>query len=78
MVNTLPRGAHSRILARIDGPRWRLVGVELARCSTRDEIPAASPGGGFAADGRLEVFAVGEDSALWHLRRTAPNGAWSQ
>src|ERR1700744_117571 len=33
---------------------------------------------GFAPDGRLEVFAVGEDSALWHLRRTAPNGAWSQ
>jgi hypothetical protein len=26
-------------------------------------------GAGMNADGRLEVFARGSDSALWHLRR---------
>jgi acylphosphatase len=29
------------------------------------------------ADGRLEVFAVGTDNALWHIWQTAPNGGWS-
>jgi len=28
-------------------------------------------------DGRLEAFATGTDSALWHLWQTAPNGGWS-
>ncbi len=28
-------------------------------------------------DGRLEAFAHGTDSALWHVWRTAPNGNWS-
>jgi hypothetical protein len=30
-----------------------------------------------SADGRLELFVVGEDDALWHLWQTAPNGGWS-
>jgi len=29
------------------------------------------------ADGRLEVFTVGADGALWHIWQTAPNGTWS-
>lgn len=29
------------------------------------------------SDGRLEVFARGADSALWHIWQTAPNGSWS-
>src|SRR6266581_2318788 len=29
------------------------------------------------ADGRLEVFAAGNDGALWHIWQTAPNGTWS-
>ena len=28
-------------------------------------------------DGRLEVFTVGTDGALWHLWQVAPNGTWS-
>ena len=28
-------------------------------------------------DGRLEVFTVGSDGALWHIWQTTPNGTWS-
>ena len=28
-------------------------------------------------DGRLEVFATGTDSAVWHIWQTAPNNGWS-
>lgn len=28
-------------------------------------------------DGRLEVFALGSDRAIWHIWQTAPNGGWS-
>lgn len=28
-------------------------------------------------DGRLEVFTVGSDGALWHLWQSRPNGTWS-
>lgn len=44
----------------------------------------ASLGGGVSSiavgrnlDGRLEVFARGTDSALWHTWQTTPNGGWS-
>jgi hypothetical protein len=30
-----------------------------------------------APDGRVELFIVGNDLALWHLRQTAPGGGWS-
>jgi len=36
------------------------------------------PAVGSSADGRLELFAVGGDDALWHLRQIAPNDGWSQ
>ena len=29
------------------------------------------------ADGRIEVFARGEDNALWHTWQTAPNNGWA-
>ncbi len=29
------------------------------------------------ADGRLEVFTIGSDGALWHIWQTSPNGTWS-
>src|SRR6266566_2719587 len=35
------------------------------------------PGVGKNADGRLEVFTVGTDGALWHIYQVAPNGTWS-
>src|SRR5260370_24571733 len=28
-------------------------------------------------DGRLEVFTVGSDGALWHICQATPNGTWS-
>lgn len=30
-----------------------------------------------AADGRLEVFVVGNDENLWHMRQSTPGGDWS-
>jgi hypothetical protein len=33
---------------------------------------------GTNADGRQELFAVGEDGALWQKWQTAPNGGWSE
>ncbi|MCR1973127.1 hypothetical protein NSA52_03145 [Clostridium sporogenes] len=29
------------------------------------------------ADGRLEVFVIEKDNALWHIWQTAPNNGWS-
>ncbi len=29
------------------------------------------------ADGRLEVFAIGDDGVLWHIWQTSPNDNWS-
>lgn len=29
------------------------------------------------ADGRLEIMAIGNDGALWHIWQTAPGGSWS-
>ena len=30
-----------------------------------------------AADGHVELFIVGNDLALWHMRQTVPGGSWS-
>src|SRR6266567_2382900 len=35
------------------------------------------PGVGKNADGRLEVFTIATDGALWHIYQVAPNGTWS-
>jgi hypothetical protein len=32
---------------------------------------------GWGADGRLEVFVVGDDSQLYHATQIAPNDGWS-
>jgi hypothetical protein len=34
------------------------------------------PAVGRNADGRLEVFVVGTDNALWHTWQLSPGGAW--
>ena len=39
-----------------------------------DSTPAIAP----SADGRLELFTVGNDGALWHMWQTAPGGGWSR
>jgi hypothetical protein len=39
-----------------------------------DSAPAIAA----SADGRLELFVVGDDAALWHRRQTTPNGGWSR
>jgi hypothetical protein len=38
-----------------------------------DSAPALAP----SADGRLELFYVGSDRALWHIWQTTPSGGWS-
>ncbi len=30
------------------------------------------------ADGRLEIFALGDDNALWHIWQVTPNDGWSE
>ena len=45
-----------------------------------DGIRHVVPAGGTLAqngDGRLEVFARGDDNALWHIWQIAPNNGWS-
>jgi hypothetical protein len=37
----------------------------------------SSPSLGQNADGRLEVFTIGSDGALWHIWQVVPNGNWS-
>jgi predicted acylesterase/phospholipase RssA len=37
----------------------------------------ADPVAAINADGRIEVFAVGNDLALWHKYQTAPSNGWS-
>ncbi len=37
-------------------------------------VPAIAP----SADGRLELFVVGSDNALWHSWQTAPGNGWSR
>ncbi len=32
---------------------------------------------GCNADGRIELFGIGTDNALWHIWQTAPNNGWS-
>ncbi len=48
---------------------WNPPGVGLKSLQT----PAIAA----SADGRLELFAVGEDKALWHIWQTARNNGWS-
>jgi hypothetical protein len=39
-----------------------------------DDFQLAS---GTNADGRIEVFTIGDDGNLWHIWQTAPGGSWS-
>ena len=38
---------------------------------------ASDPAVGVNPDGRLEVFAVGQDGALQHIWQTAPGAGWN-
>jgi hypothetical protein len=38
----------------------------------------AQPVVGSNADGRLEVFGIGADGALWHIWQWRPGGDWSE
>jgi hypothetical protein len=47
--------------------------------SVRGQMPGVKLNGvvvGRNADGRLEVFAFGDDHAVWHTWQTAPNNGW--
>jgi acylphosphatase len=50
-------------------------GMTMSAANRDTDYRACSVGNN--EDGRLEVFGVGADSALWHIWQTAPNGAWS-
>jgi hypothetical protein len=49
---------------------WALLGIP----STTNNISA--PAVGKNQDGRLEVFVIGADGALWHIWQTSPGGTW--
>jgi hypothetical protein len=50
---------------------WASLGAPAAAGGLHRPVVAQS------ADGRLEVFAVGDDGALWHIWQTSVNGGWS-
>jgi len=69
-----------------DGNIWHIWQVlPNGGWSDWDTLGAPDPGiGQYAncfvgnnADGRLEVFVVGQDNSLWHIWQTAPNNGWS-
>jgi hypothetical protein len=60
----LPAGGWSNWTSHGSPPGIRLRG---------DKAPAIAAD----SEGRLELFAVGEDGALWHIWQTAPSGGWS-
>ena len=51
---------------------WRRLGKPPAEIRPADRIGVASN-----ADGRQELFVMGEDAALWHVWQVAPNVGWS-
>ena len=51
---------------------WSSLGTPTAAINLTGELSA-----GRNADGRIEVFARGSDTALWHIWQTAPNNGWS-
>jgi hypothetical protein len=38
-------------------------------------VAVSEPVAGLTSDGRIEVFVIGTDGALWHQWQTAPNSA---
>src|SRR5262249_12736971 len=54
---------------------WRDSWRSKGRPSSDGGIKAQSVGNN--ADGRLEIFGVGEDNALWQKWQLAPNNGWS-
>lgn len=51
---------------------WRLLGKPPKSIRGADRITTASN-----RDGRQELFVIGADDALWHIRQAVPNGGWS-
>ena len=49
---------------------WELLGTPPGQTSI------SYPVAGENADGRLEVFVIGSDNALWHKWQSAPGGTW--
>jgi hypothetical protein len=50
---------------------WRSKGSPLSEVGIRSHVVGRN------ADGRLEIFAVGDDNALWQRWQVAPNNGWS-
>ncbi|KAH6715963.1 peptidase S8/S53 domain-containing protein [Leptodontidium sp. MPI-SDFR-AT-0119] len=50
---------------------WTSLGKPASTTLTDSSVIASN------ADGRLEIFTQGADSALWHIWQTTPNGTWS-
>lgn len=58
-------------------PVHLLLSVVLWTASGIAQTFTGQPSVAVNADGRLEVFATGTDSALWHNWQTSPGGSWS-
>ncbi len=69
-------GALWHIWQTTAGGNWYNTWFSSGKLSTSAEIyigPAVIQN----ADGRLEVFTVGSDGALWHIWQNSPNGTWN-
>jgi hypothetical protein len=63
---------HSEVKGTSDHPGWAVLVTDDESLASDTVLTAA-----MNADGRLEVFAVGADNALWHIGQTAPSNGWS-
>jgi hypothetical protein len=60
------------------GGNWNTTSFSLGQPSaTVGAAPATTPVVSQNADGRLEVFTLDSDGAIWHISQTSPGGDWS-
>jgi hypothetical protein len=52
--------------------RWRSKGRPAPHVGLRSHVVGTN------ADGRQEIFSIGDDSALWQKWQVAPNNGWSE
>jgi acylphosphatase len=60
-------------------PMYGATGIKLPQAGWQPlgGVITTEPVAGVNKDGRIEVFALGADNALWHIWQTAPNSGWS-
>jgi hypothetical protein len=70
-VRNAYKGGVGALLDAFGWEYWNDVGPRIASSSSAKRI-------GINSDGRLEVFARGDDDAVWHRWQLEPSGGWSE